>query len=434
VALALACAATAGCGAGHEPRSGSRVRAAGTAAGAASTTPAKRSLPAVPPALARMGLTLARALRAAGPQTGAEVFDLSTGKALFSLRAAVMRPPASVEKLYTTVAVLRRLGPEARLHTTVLGTGHLSANGVWDGDLYLRGGGDPTFGDFEFNQIWELGYGSTASDLAVQLIARGIRRVSGSIIADASLFDSRPGGPATGYAPDVPDFGGQLSALTYDHGSSTRRLSPGTFAARELMLILRADHVRGRASRRTGVTPGDARVLATVSSPPMSVLLRLTDVPSDDLFAELLTKQLGSRFGAGGSIPAGARVITGVVHAYNLHPSILDGSGLSRRDRSSPLEVVDLLRDVWRTPVGAVLSASLPLVGVNGTVRTLATRTPARGRCIAKTGTLDAVTNLAGYCHSRGHHLLAFALFLDGPSNERAVALIGRMVGALARY
>jgi D-alanyl-D-alanine carboxypeptidase/D-alanyl-D-alanine-endopeptidase (penicillin-binding protein 4) len=434
VALALACAATAGCGAGHGSRSGSHVRAAVTAAGAASTPPAKRSVPAVAPALAQLRRTLARGLRAAGPQTGAEVFDLSAGKALFSLRAAVKRPPASVEKLYTTVAVLRRLGPDARLHTTVLGTGHLSADGVWDGDLYLRGGGDPTFGDSAFNEIWELGYGSTASDLAVQLIARGIRRVSGSIIADASLFDSRRGGPATGYAPDVPDYGGQLSALTYDHGSTTRRLSPGAFAARELMLILRADHVRGRASKRTGVTPRAARVLAAVSSPPMSVLLRLTDVPSDDLFAELLTKQLGSRFGAGGSISAGARVITDVVHAYNLHPSILDGSGLSRRDRSSPLEIVDLLRDVWRTPVGARLSESLPVVGVDGTVRTIAARTPARGRCLAKTGTLDGVTNLAGYCHSRGHHLLAFALFLDGPSNERAVAVIGRMVGALARY
>lgn len=388
----------------------------------------------MPPALARMQRALASALRSAGPQTGAEVFDLTAGKALFSVRGAIKRPPASVEKLYTTVAVLRRLGAETRLQTTVLGTGRLMADGAWAGDLYLRGGGDPTFGDSAFNLIWELGYGSTASDLAVQLIARGIRRVSGSIIGDASLFDSRRGGPATGYGPDVPDFGGQLGALTYDHGSTTRRLSPGAFAAHELMLILRADHVRGRASRRTGVTPRSARVLATVDSPPMSVLLRLTDVPSDDLFAELLTKQLGSRFGAGGSISAGARVITDVVHAYDLHPRILDGSGLSRQDRSSPLEVVDLLRYIWRTPVGAQLSESLPVVGVNGTVRTLATRTPARGRCIAKTGTLDGVTNLAGYCHSRGRHLLAFALFLDGPSNERALALIGRMVGALARY
>jgi D-alanyl-D-alanine carboxypeptidase/D-alanyl-D-alanine-endopeptidase (penicillin-binding protein 4) len=362
------------------------------------------------------------------------VVDLSAGRALFSVRATTKRPPASVEKLYTTVAVLRRLGPDARLQTTVLGTGHLGAGGVWHGDLYLRGGGDPTFGDSAFNRIWELGYGSTASDLAVQLIGRGISRVTGSVIGDASLFDSRRGGPATGYAPDVPDFGGELSALTYDHGSTTRRLVPGAFAARELMLIMRADHVRVKASKHTGVTPLDAHVLATVSSPPMSVLLRLTDVPSDDLYAELLAKQLGSRFGSGGSISAGARVITGEVRAYDLHPTILDGSGLSRQDRSSPLEVVDLLRDVWRTPVGAVLSRSLPVVGIDGTVRTLATRTPARGRCIAKTGTLDGVTNLAGYCHSLGRHLLAFALFLDGPSNEQSLVLMDRMIGALARY
>jgi D-alanyl-D-alanine carboxypeptidase/D-alanyl-D-alanine-endopeptidase (penicillin-binding protein 4) len=384
--------------------------------------------------LVRLRRTLARALGPAGPQTGAEVVDLGAGKQLFTLRAKTKRPPASLEKLYTTVAVLSRLGPDARLRTTVLGTGHLAAGGVWRGNLYLRGGGDPTFGDSAFNRIWELGYGSTASDLAVQLIARGIRRVSGSIIGDASRFDSRRGGPATGYAADVPDFGGQLSALTYDHGSSTRRLSPGVFAAREMMLVLRSDHVPANVSKRTHTTPRDAHILATVSSPPMSVLLRLTDVPSDDLFAELLTKQLGSRFGTGGSISAGAHVITDVVHGYHLHPQIRDGSGLSRQDRSSPLEVVDLLRDLWRTPVGARLSASLPVVGVNGTVRGIATRTAARGRCIAKTGTLDNVTNLAGYCHSRGHHLLAFALFLDGPTNETALTLIGRMVAAIARY
>jgi D-alanyl-D-alanine carboxypeptidase/D-alanyl-D-alanine-endopeptidase (penicillin-binding protein 4) len=439
VTLALACAALAGCGAGHgAPSRPAGSPRAGTAAGRApartSPTSAASAVPRVPAPLVRLRRALARALRSAGPQTGAEVVDLGARTQLFTLRANTKRPPASVEKLYTTVAVLSRLGPDARLRTTVFGTGHLAAVGVWRGNLYLHGGGDPTFGDSAFNRIWELGYGSTASDLAVQLIARGIRRVAGSIIGDASLFDSRRGGPATGYAPDVPDFGGQLSALTYDHGSSARRLSPGAFAARELMLILRSDHVRAKVAKRTRATPRDAHVLASVSSPPMSVVLRLTDVPSDDLYAELLTKQLGSRFGTGGSISAGARVITDVVHGYHLHPRILDGSGLSREDRSSPLEVVDLLRDLWRTPVGARLSASLPVVGVDGTVRAIATRTAARQRCIAKTGTLDDVTNLAGYCHSRGHHLLAFALFLDGPTNQTALAQISRMVAAIARY
>ena len=56
--------------------------------------------------------------------------------------------PASVEKLYTTLARSAACsGPSARLHTAVLGTGHLGRHGVWHGDLYLVGGGDPTFGD-----------------------------------------------------------------------------------------------------------------------------------------------------------------------------------------------------------------------------------------------------------------------------------------------
>ena len=46
--------------------------------------------------------------------------------------------------------------------------------------------------------------------------------MTGQLIGDESLFDSRRGGPPTGFAPDIPDFGGQLSALTYDHGATAR--------------------------------------------------------------------------------------------------------------------------------------------------------------------------------------------------------------------
>jgi D-alanyl-D-alanine carboxypeptidase/D-alanyl-D-alanine-endopeptidase (penicillin-binding protein 4) len=158
------------------------------------------------------------------------------------------------------------------------------------------------------------------------------------------------------------------------------------------------------------------------------------DVPSDDLFAELLTEQLGARIAGTGTIAAGSGVIAGGVSSYGIHPNIVDGSGLSRADRSSPREVAYLLRSLWHTPVGDMLSASLPVVGVSGTARTIARGTPARGRCIAKTGTLDYVTNLAGYCHSRGGHVLAFALFVDGPDNRSALAILGQVVAGIARY
>ncbi|MGI8506901.1 MAG: D-alanyl-D-alanine carboxypeptidase/D-alanyl-D-alanine-endopeptidase [Solirubrobacteraceae bacterium] len=378
--------------------------------------------------------SLEKALTAAGPQSGALVYDLGSHADLFARRAGVKRPPASVEKLYTTVAVMRLLGPDVRLHTSVLGTGRL-VNGVWRGNLYLRGGGDPTFGDPTFNRVWEQGYGPTAGQLVAQLSRKGIRRVTGSVFADESLFDRRRGGLMTNYAPDTPDFGGQLSALTYDHGSALRQLSPARFAVKELVLTLRGSRIAAKAADQTASTPRRARLLAIVNSPPMSVMTRLMDVPSDDLFAELFTKQLGVLFGGSGTISRGARVIRRTIaSSYGLHPVILDGSGLSRADRSSPLEVVDLLRDVWRTPVGGELAASLPTVGVNGTVQTIGLKTAAKGRCLAKTGTLDNVTNLAGYCRSRGGHRLAFALFVDGPPNYAAILLESRMIAAIARY
>jgi D-alanyl-D-alanine carboxypeptidase/D-alanyl-D-alanine-endopeptidase (penicillin-binding protein 4) len=377
---------------------------------------------------------LAAALSQAGRETGADVYDLTAQRELYTLRAGVKRPPASVEKLFTSVAVLARLGAAARLHTQVLGTGYLGRSGTWHGDLYLRGDGDPTFGDGAFNRDWEEGYGPTPNQLVTQLTKRHIRRVTGEVIGDASLFDSRRGGPATGYAADIPDFGGQLAGLTYDHGATARTLSPGAFAARELVLTMRGAHMRARAARATADTPPSAKLLASVSSPPISVLLKLTDVPSDDFFAEMLTKQLGARFAGAGSIRAGAGVIAQVAEGFGVHPVIRDGSGLSRGDRASPAEIVALLRALWETVLGEQLLKALPIVGVSGTVQRIGVGTPAQGRCQAKTGTLDAVTNLAGYCRARDGHVLAFALFLDGSDNPRAITLIGKMVGAIARY
>ncbi len=381
-----------------------------------------------------MRTRLTKAFARAGPDSGALVYDLTAKQTLFALRPGAGRPPASVEKLYTTVALLGELGPDARLETTVVGDGHLGPGGVWHGNLYLVGGGDPTLGDGSFNRTWEQGFGPTANELVRQLIHDRIRRVTGWVIGDAALFDDLRGGPATAYGPDIPDFGGQLAGLTYDHGSTFRHLNPGAFAAKELALTMHGAHIGARPLNRTLPAPAGTVHLASVESPPLSVMLNLMDVRSDDFFAEMLTKQLGARFGAGGSIQAGAQVISQMIDSFGLHPTIVDGSGLSRSDGSSPGQVVALLRTVWNTPIGRELAAALPVVGVSGTVQRIAAHTVAQGRCIAKTGTLNFVTNLAGYCTARNHHTLAFALMIDGPANWNAFALLDQMVPAITRY
>ncbi len=331
-------------------------------------------------AMRRLAAALRSAFGPAGPASGAFVYDLTDHQQLFALRAGMQLPPASVEKLYTTVAALKQFAPDAVFHTTVRGTGHLGSHGVWHGDLYLRGDGDPTFGDGTFIRAWDLGNGANVADLVAQLGAAGIRRVTGAVIGDASLFDSSPGGPATHYAPDIPDFGGQLSALTYDHGAVMNGLSPGAFAARQLTMLMRAAHIQAKASPATAKTPPGADVLASVASPPLSVLLKLMNVPSDDLFAEMLTKQMGARFEDRGTIAAGADLIRQVIDTYGLRPTILDGSGLDRADRSSPHEVAALLRLIWHTDTASVLEDSLPLIGINGTTRRIAAGTPSAGQ------------------------------------------------------
>lgn len=209
----MTAAALAGCGGSHEKR-------AASSPSSGATPPA--SAPKAPPrgGRAQLAAELLHALRTAGPHSGVYVYDLTTHSTVFSVRSGVGRPPASLEKLYTSAALLIKYGPDARLRTRVLGTGSLAANGLWRGSLYLEGGGDPTFGSAAFNRVWFGGEGSTASSLAGQIAAHGIRRVSGELIGDATAFDALRGGPSSKFGPDLSDLGGQLSALTYNHGES----------------------------------------------------------------------------------------------------------------------------------------------------------------------------------------------------------------------
>src|SRR3954470_10325124 len=89
---------------------------------------------------------LSRELARAGGSAGAYVVDLDTGRALYANRADVRRMPASVEKLYTTATAMLLYGTGGHLTTTVLAGGVPDEAGVLNGNLVLRGGGDPTFG------------------------------------------------------------------------------------------------------------------------------------------------------------------------------------------------------------------------------------------------------------------------------------------------
>lgn len=379
---------------------------------------------------------LSHELAIAGSFSGAEVYDLTTSQLLFSERANVARPPASVEKLYTATTALSLMGPSATLSTTVLGSGHLGLDGRWEGNLYLRGGGDPTFGSATFIGEHYGGQGATVSALAAKLVQEaGIRSVTGTVDGDESYFDSLRGEPASDYSFD-PDLEGDLSALAFNRGatgSESGAHAPAAYAARQLRGALRADHVTVHGGGAATAPPGST-LLATAPSPSLARLLGLTLAPSDNFFAETLLKDLGARYGGAGTTAAGATVVRRTIAGIGIHPRLYDGSGLSHADSTSPAQVVTLLRAIAPTAIGTTVRNGMAVAGHTGTLSERMRHTPASGRCRAKTGTLIGVSNLAGYCETQSGHVLAFAFFTDGIETTHAHTIQDNMTITLARY
>ena len=329
-----------------------------------------------------------------GRGTAVLAVDLDAGKVVYAHNADAALLPASNEKLVVTYAALQTLGPAFRMQTSVLGEGALQPGGVWRGNLVLRGGGDPT--------LDRAGLARLAHDVR----AAGIRRVTGTLVADESWFDARRGGPGW-KAGFVPEESQALSALAVAGVSD----ASGTTALFREALAQAGVRVTGSTKRaRAGGWP-----LATRWSPPLAEILRHMDVESDNFTAELVLKQLGAVTGRGGTTAAGAAVVRSTLAAHAVPLAgvrIADGSGLSVLDRMTPKALVTILQRSWADrEIRSVLFGILPVAGRDGTLEDRMTRPPARGNVRAKTGTLDGASALSGYVRDR----YAFAILVNAP-------------------
>jgi len=385
---------------------------------------------------ATMVKRLARYMRGAGAYSGAYVVDVSGDRprAVFRWRQKRPRILASNTKLFTTTAALSRFGVQGSVPTEVLATGELDAEGVLGGSLYLRGGGDPTFGSRRFTRR-SYGGGATVQDLAALLVDAGVQRITGRVYGDESAFDSLRGGPDSGYG--ISPWVGPLSALSYNRGLFTEsgrgfQANPPVFAAARLDDALEAAGVPVRLKPRPGVTPTGARVLAGVESPPMERLIKLTNKPSDNFFAEMLLKDLAHLAAGAGTTAAGARIAVAHARALGARATLVDGSGLSRANRASPLSVVRLLSAIYRSDDFEPLVDSLPIAGSDGTLFDRMRRGPAHGRCVGKTGTLSNVSALSGYCEAQSGDNYAYSILMNGVYPTSARRLQDRMLQAIA--
>ena len=382
---------------------------------------------------------LSNQMHRVGGASGAWVTDVeaSRRKTLFSSASHRRRILASNTKLFTMAAVLERFGATGTLKTRLYARPRNAIDGhTLRGSLVVVGAGDPALARAGFarhNGLPLTRLGALTSDVR----RAGIKRVTGSIRADDSIFDRRRGVPTTGV--DASGDLAPLSGLSFDSGIAHGHYAPNPelVAARALKRKLRAVGVRVQGGTRRADLPGRTLAkppLGSVSSPRIKDLIAATLKPSNNFFAEMLLKRLAaSRRGAKGTTRRGSRKVMRFAHELGTRIRMENGSGLSRANRASPRQVVRLLVAMNRRSDAATYRRSLPLAGEEGTVAHRMNGTAADGRCRTKTGTLIGVSVLSGYCRA-GHGLVAFSILMNSVDIDLARAAQDKMAALIARY
>ena len=355
----------------------------------------------------------------AGSATGLSIWREGDARALYARNARALLAPASNEKLITATAALGRWGAAHRFKTELYLPAAPTATpvGVVQGDLYVKGYGDPSLSTASF-QHDQLGM-KTAKPAAfvTQLQKLGVTEVTGHVVADASWFDDQATVP--GWTPGVLSSCSRLSALTVNEGlkGDASVADPALRTASLLTAELRHAGIKVDGGARTGVTPPGSYLAVTLLSAPLSDLLRHMDKQSDNFFAEMLVKGLGRDFRGTGSTAAGLRVLRTTMDSYGLDRSgysVHDGSGLSYADRLSARGVAKLLRVMCGAADYPAFDTSLSVAGVDGTLEYRMRGTAAAGDFHGKTGTLDIASCLSGYVMDAAGHEFVVSLLMNG--------------------
>lgn len=374
-----------------------------------------------------------------GPHVVAAVSDLRTGRVLARVGSG-SAIPASTTKLLTGLAALEALGPERTFTTRVVAGGR--------GRIVLVGGGDP----FLMSEpVGEDGPAyprradvvTLAQQTAAALRTQGRTRVS--LGYDDSLFTGPGFNPAWPQAyADEGDIVSPITALWVDEGrepDSFRRVDdPSLYAAQVFAAALTAQGIAVDGAPARGIAGSGGRELASVTSAPVREIVERAVEVSDNEASEVLAHHVGLEVRGTGSFTDGVTGVLRTLRGLGVPTSgieIYDGSGLSRENRIEPEALVAVVRAAATgEPEVRSLIASLPVAGFTGSLadRFSGPYPDARGLVRAKTGTLTAVSSLAGIAVDQQGHELVFVLMADDiekPKEGLAEAAMDNAAAAL---
>jgi D-alanyl-D-alanine carboxypeptidase/D-alanyl-D-alanine-endopeptidase (penicillin-binding protein 4) len=427
----------------------------------------------VPKGLAPLAARLAAA-GIAGAGIGYMVSDLDSGEVIAAAAPDELFIPASTLKVVTALAALEVLGPGHRFQTTVFADGHMAVDGVLDGDIWLRGGGDPLL------SVQDL------LALAQQLRDGGLKTVRGRFLYDESALI--PSANVDAAQPAWASYNVPLSALSLDFNrvdlhwqrnspsglelsltpslgsprplASSQPFAGGVpFAANDDGTTWRADlaqltgdigheavAVRNPALRtaavfralanglgialpepRAGETAPGARPVAALLSAPLIDTLRPAFRYSNNLVSELIGRAASRRLSdraldTAGSADAVTKWLTGRLGDVDWkHVRLLNHSGLSAESRISPRQMNAVMAAALKARYGGWgFAALLPAGGWDHALAGMFAEPRFNGRVWAKSGTMHYTKGMTGLLFTMDGRRLVFALYISDFARRQA--------------
>ncbi|MFZ1323307.1 MAG: D-alanyl-D-alanine carboxypeptidase [Ignavibacteria bacterium] len=313
--------------------------------------------------------------------------------------------PASITKMITAAAALEYLGTGHNFRTVIFSDDSNLSDGIVDGNIYLKGFGDPDLNSSDLNYLAKL------------FAAKNITQVTGNLVFDESYLDNQYYSISNYYQGDTKsNYWPYVNGLCLNKNSGGT--DPSSSAGNILAEALIYENVKLGGIVISGVTPTGAKEIADVSHSMYNVLSHMNKT-SDNHSAITLFKVIGAAYDSPpGTIEKGeSAVIEFLTSMGNTRSNfeILEGSGLSRYNTVNSDLYIRLLKYMYDDLKGFdYFYNSLAVSGVDGTLRNRMIGTEAESNIHAKTGTLNSVSALSGYAVTRDNELLLFYIVMNG--------------------
>ena len=330
-----------------------------------------------------------------------KVVAVETGEVIYAKNAHKLHHPASTTKLFTAATALAKLGSNYQFQTTLYTDESTETQAI--GNIYFKGSADPVL---QSNDIVKL---------CDTLVQTGIKSIHGDIVVDETYFDTVREGP--GWMWDDKPL--RISALSIrsvepDAKTCSRAIACGHLL--KTILMQKGINIGGQVT--TGKVPSDARSIVKHLSPPLADIIKLMNKPSDNWIAEMLFKAIGAEVkGEPGTWKKGRETVDeflGEIMKELPAHRFVDGSGLSRYNLLNAELLTKLLIYMYHNfELMPEYMASLPIAGVDGTLKNRMQGMYAEKVLRAKTGTLSGVSALSGYTKTADGEVFAFGILIS---------------------